>query len=137
MDTDKRRIAPTFMLPEEFPNPAINDIYVVLRGGLHNTVITSAQEFKYQDCVFNQPIGIKDGKVKVFRVDEVSTIVDMLLPDLVEKNNGFLDWTMVLEQGQRAYRYLKEQIQGPNQVCGMEAILRFSKQGNLYLPLEK
>jgi hypothetical protein len=137
MDTDKRRIAPTFMLPEEFPNPEVNDIYVVLRGGIHNAVITSAQDFKYQNYGFGQPIGVNDGKIKVFRVDEASTIVDTLLSDLVEKNNGVVDWTMVLEQGQRAYRDLKEQIQGPNRVGGMEAILRFGNRGDIYLPREK
>ena len=131
MDNDQRRIAPTFMLPEEFE---ANDIYVVLRGGLNNVVITSAREFKYQNYCFGQSVRVENGKVKTFRVDDVSVVVDRVLSDLVEKNNGVVDWTMVLEQGQKAYRDLKEQIQGPNRVGGKETILILGKQGEIYLP---
>ncbi len=135
MVMDKRRIAPTFMLPEEFPNPEVRDIYVVLRGGLHNVHITSAQEFAYNNYVFGRPVGDTKGTSKSFRVDDVS-LVDHLLGELVERNEGYVDWTMVLEQGQRAHYALKEQLQGPNRVGGMEAILRYTKQGELYLPRE-
>jgi len=135
MVMDKRRIAPTFMLPDEFPNLEVRDIYVVLRGGLHNVKVTSAQEFVYNDYVFGRAIGDTKGTSKTFRVDDVS-LIDHLLGELVERNDGVVDYSMVLEQGQRAHYALKEQLQGPNRVGGMEAILRFTKQGELYLPRE-
>jgi len=133
---DKRRIAPTYMLPEEFPNPEVKDIYVVLRGGLHNVHITSAQEFCFQDYCFGRPMGDRKATSKSFRMDDMN-ILDHLLGELVERNNGVVDWTMALEQGQRAHYALKEQLQGPNRVGGMEAILRFTRQGELYLPREE
>jgi len=49
---NRRRIAPTFMLPSEFPDPDVRDIYVVLRGGIDNVCVTSAQEFKCPGDLF-------------------------------------------------------------------------------------
>lgn len=106
---DKRRIAPTFMLPEKFPDPEVRDIYVVLRGGWENMCITSAHEFAYQDYLFGRPMGEAKGVSKKFRVVKLS-FVNSFLEDLAKRNEGYVDWTMVLEQGQRAYENIKRQL---------------------------
>lgn len=130
---DKRRIAPTFMLPEEFPNQEVKDIFVVYRGGLHNVHIVSAQEFAYTGMSIASGRGQNKGTQVTYRIDNVADSI-LALDDLAQLNDGFVDWTMVLEQGQRAHYALKEQMQGPNRIGGMEEIIRFTKQGELYLP---
>ena len=132
----KRRIAPTFMLPKEFPNPKIKDIYVVLRGGMHNVYIASAQEFRYKNRVFGIVTGDRKSTSTVYRVEDLSSI-EHILGELTERNNGFVDLTMVFEQGQRAFYDLKKQLAGTRSFGEKEeAILRFTKQGEIYLPAE-
>ena len=129
---NRRRIAPTFMLPSEFPDPDVRDIYVVLRGGIDNVCVTSAQEFKCPgDLFYLFPNSLTyEGTLRCYRTDD-NSLIEPLLRQLVERNNGFVDWTMVLDQGQAAYCALKEQLAGKK--C-MGAILRFTNEGELYLP---
>jgi len=130
---DKRRIAPTFMLPGEFPNPAVNDIYVVFIGGVNNVHITSSHDFNHLDYLLGKPVGNSKNNSVTFGVRDFS-LIDRLLNELVERNNGYVDWTMVVQQGQRAYSNLRRYLQDHRGVGDIEAILRFTKEGDIYLP---
>ena len=121
------------MLPEEFPNPKCEDIYTVLRGGISNVHITSAQEFGYHDMSRSGDCKtVRRGISMSYRIDDLVEI-NIVLNDLSECNQGVVDWSMVLEQGQRAFSHLKDQLAG-TRPYRTEVVLRFTKKGEIYLP---